>query len=262
MAIRDFTSEQDEPGHRSIDDDAPAGLRQEIIDAALHVLEMDPDYSEQRLHRIICQSLGLAPSAEPYGGFRYAIGRDVRKADWKRVYDLICRLFAEVPWDLKDKYRVSVNRVLTAYHVAWDLAQNGQLVRVVPIAVASQIETTFNELNEARYSPACSLFRDGMAAYNDRPQRGRETCANLFDALESVGKIAFGMPAATFGDVLKEARRRQAMSIETIALLQKLYDMANNHFRHGMSTPFILKAPEVDFVLVSCLAGILLLVRL
>ena len=70
------------------------------------------------------------------------------------------------------------------------------------------------------------------------------------------------MPTATFGNVLVEARKRQSMASETIAMLQKLYDMANNHFRHGMTTPFTLKPPEVDFVLVSCVAGILLFVRL
>lgn len=45
-------------------------------------------------------------------------------------------------------------------------------------------------------------------------------------------------------------------------MLQKIYDMANSHFRHGMTTPFTLKPAEVDFVLVSCVAGILLVVRL
>jgi hypothetical protein len=49
------------------------------------------------------------------------------------------------------------------------------------------------------------------------------------------------MPAAaSFGNVLTEARKKQAMVTGTISVLQKLYDMANNHFRHG--TPFVLKA--------------------
>jgi len=101
-----------------------------------------------------------------------------------------------------------------------------------------------------------------MAAYDDRPQRGRDTCKNIFDALESVSKEIFGMPTATFGNVLAEARKQLSMSTETISTLQKLYDMANNHFRHGMTTTFTLKSAEVDFVLVACIAGILLFVRL
>jgi len=101
-----------------------------------------------------------------------------------------------------------------------------------------------------------------MAAYDDRPQRGRDSCRNIFDALESVAKEVFDMPRATFGDVLNAARKQQSMASETISVLQKLYDMANAHFRHGMITQFTLKLPEVDFVVVSCIAGILLFVRL
>ena len=71
-----------------------------------------------------------------------------------------------------------------------------------------------------------------------------------------------GVATATFGNVLAEVRRRQSMANETSSVLQKLYDMANAHFRHGMTTPFTLKPPEVDFVFVSCVAGILLFVRL
>jgi hypothetical protein len=99
-----------------------------------------------------------------------------------------------------------------------------------------------------------------MKAYDDRPQRGRDVCKNIFDALGSVAKQVFRMPTGTFGKVLDKARGQ--MASETIATLQKLYEMANNHFRHGMTTPFTLKSAEVDFVLVSCLAGILLFARL
>jgi hypothetical protein len=48
------------------------------------------------------------------------------------------------------------------------------------------------------------------------------------------------------------------MANDTISVLQKLYDMANNHFRHGLTTLFVLKPAEVDYVLVSCVGGILL----
>ena len=37
--------------------------------------------------------------------------------------------------------------------------------------------------------------------------------------------------------------------------------MANNRFRHGLTTPFTLNSAEVDVVLVTCCAGILLTVR-
>jgi hypothetical protein len=96
----------------------------------------------------------------------------------------------------------------------------------------------------------------------DRPQRGRDACRGIFDALESASKEVSALPKATFGDVLKAVRRQQSMTSETISVLQKLYDMTNQHFRHGMTTPFTLAQPEVDFVFLSCVAGILLFVRL
>jgi len=124
------------------------------------------------------------------------------------------------------------------------------------------MEEAFRELNDPRFAAPLESFRAAMAAYEDRPQLGRDACKNIMDAMEGVAKEIFQMPRATFGDVLAEARRRQTLAPETIGVLQKLYHMANNHFRHGMGTPFALKKVEVDFVLVTCLAGILLFVRL
>ena len=120
----------------------------------------------------------------------------------------------------------------------------------------------FRELSHAGFAPALQLLRDALAAYDDRPQRDRDTCSNIFDALELVAKTVLKMPTKTFGDVLADIRKRTALSPDMTAVLQKLYDMANNHFRHGMTKPFTLKPPEIDFVLVSCVAGILPFVRL
>ena len=70
--------------NRSIDNDAPAGLRQEFVDAVYLVFERQLDlFNEQRLHQIILGSLGVTPSANPHGGYRRAIAREVGKAEWK-----------------------------------------------------------------------------------------------------------------------------------------------------------------------------------
>lgn len=264
MPIRSFSSGLDDPTvNRSIDNDAPEGLRQELIDVVYLIFEQIGDrFDESKLHKIITQSLGMQPSGNPYGGFRYAVGRDIAKVPWQRVYDLIIRLRAEVPVLFHEEYRIVVNRLLAAYKIAWDLGQDGKLHRVLPVAAQSQVEAAFRELRHPRFSSASSSFHEAMAAFDDPPQRGRDACKNVFDALESVSKEVFGMPSATFGNVLAEARKQQAMAAETISVLQKIYDMANSHFRHGMTTPFTLKPAEVDFVLVSCVAGILLVVRL
>src|SRR5208282_6548964 len=104
MPIRSFTSQLEDSAGRSVDDDAPSGLRQEFIDLVFHVFERAPHYDEARLHKIITQSLGFAASGQPYGGFRYAVGRDINRSEWPRVYDLICRLWAELPAELQPDY--------------------------------------------------------------------------------------------------------------------------------------------------------------
>ena len=275
MPIRDFTFQYptDPSTNRTVDSDAPYGLRQELIDFVYQVHKTPaaggllqggyyPGFDEDNLHKVITQSLGFEAAAQPYGGFRYAVGRDIRKADWPRVYDLICRLWDEIPLELRGAYEAGVNRILAAHSIAWDLGNDGRLHRVTPAAVQEQIAAAFSELSDPRFAAALHSFQDAMNSYDDRPQRDRDTCKNVMDALEAVAKEVCGMPAATFGNVLAELRRSQAMAAETISVLQKLYDMANNHFRHGMTTPFVLKKAEVDFVLVTCLAGILLFVRL
>jgi hypothetical protein len=101
-----------------------------------------------------------------------------------------------------------------------------------------------------------------MDAYNGRPQRGKDSCKNVFDAVEATAKEVQHMPTATFSNVLAEIRKAQSLSAETLASLQKLWELANSHFRHGMTNPFALNSAEVDYVLVSCCGAILLFVRM
>jgi hypothetical protein len=267
MATRSFSSQfEDSTANRDVDNDAQAGLRQEWVDTVYSVLERQssgfskPD--ERKLYNIISQSLGIQPSGEPYSGFRYAIGRDVSRADWQRFYDLIIRVAAEIPEIFQTEHRQLVNQLLATYRIAWELDDNDRLRRVLPTAIGSQVEGTFRELSQLRFSSALASFQQGMAAYNDRPQRGKDACKNIFDAVEATAKEVHQMPTATFGDVLTAIRKAQSLSAETQASLQKLYDLANNHFRHGMTNPFALKSAEIDYVLVSCCGAILLFVRM
>jgi hypothetical protein len=267
MEIRPFSSQfMDTTANRDVDNDAPACLRQEWIDAVYLVLERQPsgfsEYDERKLYYIINQNLGIQPSGTPYSGFRYAIGRDVRNADWQRFYDLIIRVAAEIPQNFHAEYREMVNQLLATYRIAWELDDTDHLHRVLPMAISSQVEAAFLELSQPRFSAALASFQQGMVAYNDRPQRGKDACKNIFDAVEATAKEVHQMPTATFGNVLSEIRKKQSLSSETQASLQKLYDLANKHFRHGMTEPFALKTAEIDYVLVSSCGAILLFIRM
>jgi hypothetical protein len=267
MGSRMFSAKLDDTRSesRTIDNDAPSGLRLELLDTVFSLADADKHkrVTDWQLYRVLKQSMGLAMAPEsPMAGPRGGAARQLRDLPWQRVYDLICRWRTEFPLEMRQEYSRRINALLSAYKIAWDLGGDGQLHRVLPAVANTQVEAAFQELNQPRFAAGLTSFREAMSAYHDRPQRGRDACKNIFDALESVSKEILGMPSATFGNVLAEVRKQQSLASETISVLQKLYDMANNHFRHGMTTPFTLKSAEVDFVVVSCIAGILLFVRI
>jgi hypothetical protein len=154
-----------------------------------------------------------------------------------------------------------VNRILAANRVVWDLSDDGTLTRTLPQEAAISLSGAMAELNEPEFESAHRLLESAIEAYNERPQRPRDACANAFDAMEAVGKTVLGLPAATFDDVIKEITRRNALSAEITQVLQRLNVVRHNHFGHGMTTPFALRPSEVDFVYLGCVAGCILLAR-
>jgi hypothetical protein len=219
--------------------------------------------TEGQLYRVLKQSMGLALAPDnPMNGFRGGAARQMRDIPWQRFYDLICRWWQEFPDGFRAEYVRRINVLLAAHRIVWDLRANGTLHRVVPAPVQVQIDAVFAELSDPRFAAARTSLRAALDAYDERPQRGRDACKNAMDALESVGKTVFNLPTRTFGDVLNQMRREHRSATETIGVLQRMYDMANNHFRHGMIEPFTLLTSEVDFVVFTFMAGILLIVRL
>lgn len=201
-------------------------------------------------------------SGQSYGGYRYASGRDVGKAEWQRVYDLICRLWPEfLNDDIRENYRNGINRILSAYGIVWELNESGKLKRVLPTEVNLQIAAAIAELSPQFYAPALDLFQNAQDAYDDRPRRNRDACANIFDAMESVAKEVFQLPSDTFGAVLARIRKTQGLQTEIIDVLEKVNTLRNRKFGHGMTVPFDLSSAEVDFTYLSCIAGILVFVR-
>jgi hypothetical protein len=263
MTFRGFTmgGEAAQPD-RTIED-APQELRQEIVDLAFHIAEQNPcEVSDDRIYRVICQSLGETVSGQPYGGYRYKAGRAMQSAQWPRVYDVVLRL---VP-DFRnvghfEAYRDGVNRILAAHGVVWELDENGNLRRVLPSVVQAQVRAAIEEMSAPRFAPALALFEAARDAYDDRPRRDRDACSNVFDAMESVAKEMHAMPDATFGQVVQRIGQTKALNSETTVVLQSLNTLRNRNFGHGMTAHFDLTGPEVDFTYLTCLAGILLLAR-
>jgi len=267
--FRRFSSSQGlDPPVRNIDNDAPPEMRQELVDVIFDVattpLSIPPInlISEDHLYSVTSQSIGVARSGNPYGGIRYAVGRDLRDAQWNRVYDLICRLWPEFTGaGSSNEYREGVNQILSAHGVVWELDENGDLRRVLPQSAQVQIEAAIQELSQPHFQPAATLFSDARDAYDDRPRRDRDACANVFDAMESIAKVVFSMPNSTFGHVLNHIRSTQALHQDIITVLEAVNTLRNHNFGHGMTAPFNLKAAEVDFTYLTCIGGILLFAR-
>jgi len=262
--VRDFTAAHQPNPLRNLED-APAQMRQELVDVFFGIAEQSAGaVPEDRLHRTISQSLGVAPAGNPYGGYRYAIGRDIARQDlqWPRVYDLLGRLWPVYEAaGLQQLYRESINRVLAAYGAAWELSEEGRIQRVMPIAAQAQIQAAIIELTAPNFAPALALMKAARDAYDDRPRRDRDAAANAFDALESVAKIIYELPTATFSQVVDEVQRNAGMNEHVIATLRALNTLRNRTFGHGMAVPFRLTPAEVDFVYLMCIGAILSFVR-
>lgn len=261
--VRDFTLNQANLQAARTVEDAPAPMRQELTDVFFGIAEQNAGaVAEERLHRIIGQSLGVGAAGQPYGGFRYAVGRDIARVEWPRVYDLIGRLWPEFNGaGLGDQYREGINRVLAAHGSAWELAADGHLQRVLPIAAQGLVTDAFAELSAPPYAPALALFNAARDAYNDRPRRDRDACANVFDAMESVAKIKYNRPNDTFGQVKNHIEQNNLMRPEIIVILTGLNQLRNGNFGHGMAVQFNLTSAETDFTYLSCISAVILLTR-
>ena len=258
--FRGFTiAEGHVPQGRTVDDDAPDGLRQEFVDLVFGLAEQN-DLNPATIHRAATQSLGMRVSAQPYGGFRYALGRDIDRAEWHRVYDLMVRLWPNFSTaDCAGDYVDGVRRILAGYGIAWDMDDDGQLHRVIHSVAQASVDAALRILSEDRFGDAQGIFHDARLAYDDRPRRDRDACANGFDAMEAVAKIVQEMPNGTFHDVLQRIRRAGDLNGEVVGVLSSVNTLRNRNFGHGV--PFTLRPQEVEFTYAVCVAGIVLLAQ-
>ena len=265
VRFREFSSSDEfQPAVRNLDSDAPAELRQEVIDLIFHLAEHhSPPLSDERMYRIICQNLGASTSGQPYGGFRHAAGKELGKAKWPRVYDVICRLWPEFEGGgVAEEYRQGLNRILAASGVAWELTEEGRLRRHLPVVAQTLVTAAISELRDPRFASALTLLDAARGAFDDRPRRDRDACTNIFDSMESVAKKVFNMPTATFGSVLNHIRQTKVLQGEVISVLEATNTLRNRKFGHGTTVAFDLSPGEVDFTYLTCIGAILIFVKI
>lgn len=259
---RDFSMSGEIPiPQRRIDNDAPHQMRTELLNSVFALADNAVGPSERTLYNAITGALGIVAAVQPYGGLPRRASEHLNQVDWPRVYDIILRLVSEFTRAGRlAEYRNSVNTTLAAHGIVWDLSEDGRLVRVLPVEAAGQVAATVRDLDDAQFQAARQLLAAAQDAFNAIPRRDRDACANVFDAMESVGRTRFG--GATFGDVLGNLRRRGGIDRFTVGSLQSLEILRHNHFGHGGEVAFGLSAAEVDFVYITCIASISLLTRI
>jgi len=260
--IRNFGEQQGHaPPLRIVDSDAPAPMRQELLAVIYELLlQGGAALNENMIYYGIEQMLGVQAAGNPMAGWRQRLGRDLGNADWVRIYDIIAWTWGQFQRvHLNESFRHNINQVLAAHGVVWDLGEDGRLHRVVPAAAQVEINTAFAELSVPQYAPALVLFNAARDAYDDRPRRDRDACANIFDAMESVAKIKYDRPNDTFGQVKNHLELNHLLRSEVIEILTALNALRNHNFGHGMNVHFNLTAAEVNFTYLTCIASILLL---
>jgi len=122
-----------------------------------------------------------------------------------------------------------------------------------------QVQAAIEELSSPRFAGGNEQLNAAMDAFDARPRREQDACINVFKCMESVAKVVFELPQATFGDVLKEVRKRKVLNIN---VLEKINELRNREFGHGMTTGFNLSSTEVDFVYLTCIAAVSMLSKI
>jgi hypothetical protein len=262
--LRGFSQRHVQAVPRTIDNAAPDGMRSELVDFFFDMSERSfagegiRQIQPGTLHEITSLMLGLHPAGNPYGGYRVRVTRDIRNADWPRVYDWILRL-----WSIFEQagfagpFVKGVNTVLAAYGVVWDFRDTGSFERILPAPLGEQVVAANTMLGTPGFEGARETFRLALQAFNDRPRRDRDALANAYDALEAAAKTRHNMPDATFGDVLNTLQRQGALNVSTIRLLRCVETFGHNTFRHGRVEELVLGPAEVDFVFTMIAAATL-----
>jgi hypothetical protein len=244
---------------RRIDNGAPLPMRVELLDGVF-ALTNERGPSERALYSAVTGCLGVIAAVNPYGNLCRRASEHLCNAEWPRVYDVVLRLVNEFEREGRlPEYQQTVNRILAAYGIVWDLDENGRLARVLPAAAVTQVAIAVQDLRDPQYQSALELLDAALSAFNAVPRRERDACANAFDAMEAVGRIRFG--GTTFGGVLDNLQGRDLIDRFTLTTLRSLEIVRHNHFGHGALQPFNLSVAEVDFIYLTCIAGILLLRR-
>jgi len=190
---------------------------------------------------------------------------EIETAAAYRVYELLERIYGWLAEEEGDAeailFEKDLNHLLGEEGIGWRM-EDGIFERTLPAVVAEQVEDVFAELQSPRFEAALADVKAAVKAYNSNPRRDPDVCKNAFHACESVAKEVFAMPTKTLGDVLNKAKSDPRFTPLVLTTLEKLSALASSEFRHGMTEPFKLGPSEVDFVYLTCLAGIMLFARL
>src|SRR5882672_4379890 len=169
--LRAFSQRHVQPVARTIDNDAPEGMRSELVDFFFEMSERSflgegiRQIQPSSLHEITALMLGLHVAGQPYGGYKVRVARDIRNADWPRFYDWVLRLWPVFQQaGFAGPFEEGVNTILAAYGVVWNFRDTGFFERVLPAPLLQQINSAGTLLAAPGFEGARQTFELALQA--------------------------------------------------------------------------------------------------
>jgi hypothetical protein len=254
----------------TIVEDAPYWLRlafvKSVMNQFVHTESGNEPISVNELGQAISIRFHIVPDDAEEGYFAYNY---VYACDWYRFYDLI-ELLAELVKSFEesksefyfsesdqayfrvygfDPYRGAVNKIFTEGNVGWRLSIAGSLALEKAPALQKRIDGTQQMLTD-EYEPAREHYKKAIRFSSQRPLDPENSIKEIVSAIESVGRIMYPS-TSTLGDVIKELRKANVISVQLISILEKFYAYASSEpaVRHGAPVLSKVSFDDAEFCL-------------
>ncbi len=235
-------------------------------------------YNESMLPRTVYQHLFTRPSVQR--GYRYS---DVTSEFPFEIYDELDRILAECPWNVffdivwavsevisetlpsaRDDFEYNVNELFLEHGLQWVLVGN-EIQRRRPEPVAEIIEKGLEVLHAEGFEEPRAQLTKALRALDERLVPDVENSVkDAVGALEGTGRTLVKDPNASLQKILTAEPFRSAVhsTLRDALLKVESYRGDASGAGHAMvaGKPKI-EASDAEFVLTTCVAGILLLVE-
>ncbi|MEO8139348.1 MAG: hypothetical protein ABI742_06870 [Gemmatimonadota bacterium] len=225
---RGFTTREAEI---TIRDDAPAGLRDAILQIAIEL-----GWTPKGLRSIVCRVLRVMPDDNNWSDYPnvwHEVGSLLHACDWYHVYDVIEALYAdqnEGMYPRSEPFEAEINAYFKENGIGWQLVHGTIEVRG-PEAFEAAVHQARQALGAAKLPTAQSEIHEALLDLSRRPHPDLTGALHhSMAAVECAMRAATGDANATLGDLLKRNPGRVPKPLDLA--LEKLWGFASDQGRH------------------------------